>query len=164
LLVAVAAGLSACGGEDEPTTPARVPDAQDVADADSVAPEAVPSDKARDGGGDRSEKARGDEARGPTDARERAPRGGDVSRPSGGNRGNGGAGAQTPESSTAEQQLEDAVQELIQGGDTEPSGERDSGIRVPSRLLDPGGGEQGLSLEDICLDPDECPGVREGPG
>ena len=51
----------------------------------------------------------------------------------------------------------------LEGSKGERPGNDGSGLRLPPELLDQGGGNAD-PFEDLCLDPDECPGVREGPG
>jgi len=157
LLIGAATVLAACG-EEEPATTAQAPEAQGAANPETAELEAGASEKANQKG-NRPKRSHGDEAREPAG---KADKGGPKSGGprSGGGNSKGGAGQLKP---SAEEELEAAAQELLQGGQGGRPGKGDSGLGVPPKLLDQGG-KPANPLKDLCLDPDKCPGVTEGPG
>lgn len=152
--------LPACGGEEEPATTAQGPEGQRVANPGTADPETGAAQKPSQEG-DRQEKTPGDGPREDEGKVEREGSAVDRSVSSGADRDRG-VGA-PPAQPSASQELEAAVQELLHASEGERPGKDRSGLRVPPELLDQGGGNAD-PLEDLCLDPDECPGVREGPG
>ena len=160
ILIGTATATFACGEED-PAPTAQTPQAQDLEHPGAAGPETGAHAGAK-AGGDRPDRTRGGENRKPS--READP---------GGSKGDGresdagtaerarGPAATAPAAATPEQ-LEAAVQELIDGSTSEPPERGDSGLQLPPALLQ-GGDKPQASLEEICVDPDRCPGGTEGP-
>jgi hypothetical protein len=159
-LLLAAALLSACG-EEEPATTAQTREVDGVADSGSVESSAEPVEK-ENRGANRPERARGNKAREHVGRPNRIGSGRDGDGSGGAKPKRGGAGTPEPES-PATKELEAGAQELLDAGEGGRPENDDSGLQVPPALLDQGG-RPAPALEDVCLDPDKCPGVREGGG
>jgi hypothetical protein len=155
LVVGAAILLSACG-EQEPATTAQVHEAR--ADADPASPRLATGGAGRRDRGNRSSQARGDDAGQRAGKRRRVAPGGDGrTSAGGGNPAPDGTGSSKPQADSISDELKANVQELLEGG--RPAN-GDSGLQIPPGLLDQGDRATN-PLDDLCLDPDKCPGVRE---
>lgn len=159
LLVGAAILLSACG-EKEPATTAQVQEA----DADRASPRVATGGAGRSDRGNRSSQARADDDRHRAGKRHGVAPGGDGgTSASGGNLAPDATRSSKPPGDPVSDELEANVQELLEGSEGGRPANGDSGLQLPPGLLDQGD-EATNPLDDPCLDPDKCPGVREGDG
>jgi len=153
--------MFACGEED-PAPTAQTPQAQDLEHPGAAEPETGAQAKANSGR-NRPDRTRGGETRKPSGEADRGGSKGDGRESDPGTAERARGPAATPPGAATPEQLEAAVQELIEGSKDERPERGDSGLQLPPALLE-GGDKPQASLEEICLDPARCPGVTEGPG